>query len=208
MSRPADPKPKARTKRERTRAALVAAALEVIAEKGFAAASLDEIAARAGMTKGAIYSNFSGKAELLLSAMGARGLTLSSSRPPAATLEEELQIMARDLTAMIRRARTEERFLAEFQVYALADPEVRMGMAAAYSEGFGGTAEYLSRLNPRMEPRVLAVALQALSLGLLIQSFITPDEVTPEVIAATIDAFAQGLSREEPITSPAGVPRR
>ena len=56
-------------KRERTRAALVAAALAIVREKGFAAASLDEIAARAGMTKGAIHSNFAGKAVLLLAAM-------------------------------------------------------------------------------------------------------------------------------------------
>jgi len=185
-------------KRDRTRAALVNAALEIIAERGFAAASLDEIAARAGMTKGAIYSNFSGKAELLLAAMGARGLTLASPRPAAQTVAEELSAMARDLVATLARAKGQEAFLAEFQIHALSDPELRKGLAAAYAESFTGTADYLSRLkdrSPTMTPRELAVSLQAIALGFVIQSFLTPDDVTGEVVAATLDAFAKGLSK-------------
>jgi len=189
--------PRTGGKRERTRAALVNAALEIIAERGFAAASLDEIAARAGMTKGAIYSNFSSKAELLLAAMGARGLTLASPRPAAETVAEELTAMARDLVATLAHAKGQESFLAEFQIHALSDVELRKGLAAAYADSFTGTADYLSRLkdrNPATTPRELAVALQSIALGFVIQSFITPDEVTGEVVAATLDAFAKGLS--------------
>jgi AcrR family transcriptional regulator len=114
-------KPAGGGKRERTRRALVAAALEVIAAKGFAAASLDEIAARAGMTKGAVYSNFSSKAELLLAAMGAKGLALSDPRPPAETVDDEVAAMATQLVDLVRRAKGEETFLAEFNLYALSD---------------------------------------------------------------------------------------
>lgn len=53
-------------RRQLTREALIDAAAEVFAEKGYAGASLEEIAASAGFTRGAIYSNFSGKEELLL----------------------------------------------------------------------------------------------------------------------------------------------
>ena len=55
-----------------TRDALVAAAAEVFAEKGYERAGVAEIARRAGLTTGAIYSNFSGKAELLLEAIDVR----------------------------------------------------------------------------------------------------------------------------------------
>src|SRR4051794_34948493 len=55
-----------------TRQALVAAAAEVFAEKGYERAGVAEIARRAGLTTGAIYSNFSGKAELLLEAIDMR----------------------------------------------------------------------------------------------------------------------------------------
>ncbi len=43
---------------------IVDAALEVFAEKGFAAAKLDEIAARAGVSKGALYLYFDTKEDL------------------------------------------------------------------------------------------------------------------------------------------------
>jgi AcrR family transcriptional regulator len=197
MSRDAESPTKTGGKRERTRAALVAAALEVVAAKGFAAASLDEIAARAGMTKGAIYSNFSGKAELLLAAMSAKGLTLASERPAASTIGEELNAMATDLAATLRRATGEAAFLAEFQLYALSDPEIRKGVAAAYADSFTGTAAYLARLKdvrPDMAPRNLAVALQAVALGFVVQSFITPDEITDAIVLETLKALADGLT--------------
>jgi AcrR family transcriptional regulator len=183
-------------KRARTRAALVAAALEVVAAKGFAGASLDEIAARAGMTKGAIYSNFSSKAELLLAAMSAKGLTLSTPRPPSDTIGEELAAMAVSLIGLVRRAKGEETFLAEFNLYALSDPEIRKGVGATYAEGFTRTAEYLARLKGAAMPsRRLAVALQCIGLGFMLQSLLTPEEITDEVISQTMQALADGLTR-------------
>jgi AcrR family transcriptional regulator len=181
-------------KRERTRAALAAAALEVVAEKGFAGASLEEIAARAGMTKGAIYSNFSGKADLLMSAMSAKGFAMATERPAAASVGEELREVAEALVVMVRRAKDEEAFLAEFQLYALADPELRQGMAAVYAESFTGTATYLAKLRGSMMPaRELAVAIQAVSLGFLLQSLVTPNEVTDTVVRGAFKALAAGL---------------
>jgi AcrR family transcriptional regulator len=52
-----------------TGARLVAAAAEVFAEKGYDGAGVAEIARRAGLTTGAIYSRYSGKAELLAEAI-------------------------------------------------------------------------------------------------------------------------------------------
>jgi AcrR family transcriptional regulator len=53
-------------RRQMTREALIAAAADVFAQKGFYGASLEEIAEAAGFTRGAIYSNFGSKDELLL----------------------------------------------------------------------------------------------------------------------------------------------
>jgi AcrR family transcriptional regulator len=52
--------------RQQTRERLLAAALEVFEARGYAESSLEEIAERAGYTRKAVYSNFSGKSELLL----------------------------------------------------------------------------------------------------------------------------------------------
>ncbi len=49
-----------------TRRRLLDAAQEVFAEHGFDGASIDEICTRAGFSRGAFYSNFSDKADLLI----------------------------------------------------------------------------------------------------------------------------------------------
>lgn len=50
---------------EKTRQAVLESALDVFSEKGFAKATFDEIAARAGFTKGAVYWYFRNKADLV-----------------------------------------------------------------------------------------------------------------------------------------------
>lgn len=54
----------------RTRSALVAAARELFAEQGFASTSRDAIAARAGVTRGALYHHFDSKNALAAAVMG------------------------------------------------------------------------------------------------------------------------------------------
>jgi AcrR family transcriptional regulator len=52
-----------------TRARLLQAAAEVYALRGFGGATLDEVAAHAGLTKGAVYHHFGSKENLLLALM-------------------------------------------------------------------------------------------------------------------------------------------
>ena len=62
-----DPPPGRRTqaeRREATRTALLAAARQLFAEKGYAGAGREEIVARAGVTRGAMYHHFASKHEL------------------------------------------------------------------------------------------------------------------------------------------------
>ncbi|WP_175874533.1 TetR family transcriptional regulator [Burkholderia sp. BCC0397] len=52
-------------RRDATRERLLGAAHAIFAEKGYAAASVEDIATAAGHTRGAFYSNFRGKADVL-----------------------------------------------------------------------------------------------------------------------------------------------
>ena len=61
-----------RAMKERTRERLLDAAAVVFARRGIEAASLDEVAEAAGYTKGAIYSNFSSKTDLIAALMDRR----------------------------------------------------------------------------------------------------------------------------------------
>jgi AcrR family transcriptional regulator len=63
--------PSRRERQQQTRAALIEAGREVFADLGYHAANLDRIAAQAGFSKGAVYSNFAGKAGLFLAVMDA-----------------------------------------------------------------------------------------------------------------------------------------
>ncbi|HEX7761468.1 MAG TPA: TetR/AcrR family transcriptional regulator [Caulobacteraceae bacterium] len=56
--------PRWRRRKQARPAEIISAALSVFAEKGFAAARLDEIAARAGVSKGAVYLYFETKEDL------------------------------------------------------------------------------------------------------------------------------------------------
>jgi AcrR family transcriptional regulator len=53
-------------RRSNTRARLLEGALDVFAERGFHGASVEDICDRAGFTRGAFYSNFASKDELVL----------------------------------------------------------------------------------------------------------------------------------------------
>ncbi|WP_109530077.1 TetR/AcrR family transcriptional regulator [Nocardia aurea] len=55
---------------QRTRSLLLTAAEEVFAEKGFTQASLEDIADRAGYSRGAVYANFTNKEDLFLALLG------------------------------------------------------------------------------------------------------------------------------------------
>ncbi|MEU4131230.1 TetR/AcrR family transcriptional regulator [Streptomyces wuyuanensis] len=79
---------------ERTRAGVLAAARDEFAEHGFRAARIDAIAERAGLTRGAVYSNFPGKRALYFSVLaelaervpGRTGPAPQQGRTPAEAL--------------------------------------------------------------------------------------------------------------------------
>src|SRR5438477_12819933 len=79
----------ARAEQRDGRAALLEAALGVFAERGYRDASVDEIAERAGYSKGAIYFHFSGKDDLFFALLEERidrpmreAIKLLESAPP------------------------------------------------------------------------------------------------------------------------------
>jgi AcrR family transcriptional regulator len=84
-----------RPTREETREKLFQAAAEVFEEQGIGAGSIEAIAAAAGLTRGAFYSNFADKDELII-----------------AMLEDHVERSIRHHRELLTRHRTPEAFIA------------------------------------------------------------------------------------------------
>jgi len=121
-------------RRQLTRDALVAAAAEVFTAKGFHAASLDEIADAAGFTRGAIYSNFGSKEELLFAVYDRLDdLTLAGM---ADAIDERggdpfgnATAAAQVWSSLLRRPQDMIALSLELRLYALRNPEARERLA-------------------------------------------------------------------------------
>src|SRR5258708_38339301 len=74
------------SRKARTRERLLQAAAEMVAERGFGAVSLMDVAERARLTTGAVYSNFRSKEALLLAVMEAE-LDRMTANPPRSQAE-------------------------------------------------------------------------------------------------------------------------
>jgi len=92
---------------------ICAAALEVFAEKGFAAAKLDEIARRAGVSKGTLYLYFKDKEQLF------RAVVRDSIAPNVAAITSAISAMDAPFADVVRM------FLAGF-----AEREARLPLGA------------------------------------------------------------------------------
>src|SRR4051794_11617984 len=116
------------------RAALLEAALEVFAERGYRAASVDDIAAEAGYSKGAVYFHFSGKEDLFFALLEERvdrpllvGLELLATGPP----EHDMSIEASQRFADMLRTQRELLLLEqEYRSLALRNRRLRDRYAA------------------------------------------------------------------------------
>jgi AcrR family transcriptional regulator len=184
-------------KRQRTRAALIEATLAIIAERGFAAVSLGEVAARAGVTTGSIYSNFRGKGELLWEAAGRKRLYVVPEIAPGASPKDHARAIARAMIQQMPQIEGQIDFHREMLIYSRTDPELQTIQNAHWKALFdaiaaGVEAEIGDRLT--ISPHALSIGFQALILGFSAQWGQTPGEITEDVVAANFEALLTGAT--------------
>ena len=185
-------------KRERTRQALIAAALEVVAENGFAGASLETIARRAGLTRGSIYSNFADRDDLLMAAVASRGMDLDRDFSQEMPLRAQLRRFAENLVGQFPAAAGGGGLVIEYQLYAMSQPELRARLAVIYQAmfrqiAFQLEAQYGGKL--AIDAHALALAVQSLAMGLVWQFMLTPTEVARDEVIDAFEALARGAER-------------
>ena len=177
-----------------TRDALVEAAAEVFATKGFNGASMEEIAAEAGFTRGAIYSNFGSKDELLIAVLDRfidreleqYGGVFDAGDPVAGAV---------DAGVVFRRSFSVDLIPLdlELRLNALRNPEVRRPLAEAIRRSGEKTARFIEEqatahgMRLRIPARDLADIGRAATEGLL--QFAAVDEED----AARYEALAESV---------------
>jgi len=169
-----------------TRSLLLDAAEEVFAEKGFASATLDDIARTAGYTKGAIYKHFAAKEDLFL-ALSDRywrryfenfADVLSTTSDVGARERDEIAKRWRELS---NDGGAEHAALGhEFTLYLLRNPEARERAAAKRSEVVEALAKFIVE------------GLDRLGGALLI-----PPLTFAHVLAATSDSVVLGSQLDD-----------
>ncbi|MCA0253025.1 MAG: TetR/AcrR family transcriptional regulator [Actinobacteria bacterium] len=128
-------------KRAQTRDRLLDAAVALFAEKGVLGASVEEICERAGFTRGAFYSNFASKDELVLAAVERKGTEIYRSATVAVDSVPEARIEPGSVDTVIRQAMLvfqasqalDPTWLlarSEMRLYALRNPSVREPLQA------------------------------------------------------------------------------
>ncbi|HTW43658.1 MAG TPA: TetR/AcrR family transcriptional regulator [Solirubrobacteraceae bacterium] len=174
--------------RAHTRERLLAAARSVFARHGFHGASVDEIAAQAGFSTGALYSNFDGKEDLFLVLMereiDEHAREIAQAVRARASIAERATGGARQWMTMIDREPDLLLLFMEFWAYGVRDPQVRPKVAERFAQ------------MRRVITQLIADGVREFELEL---------ELPAEQLALAIDALADGIARQK-LADPQAVP--
>lgn len=200
-------------RKAQTRERLLDAAAEVFARRGFEAASLDEVAAAAGYTKGAVYSNFAGKTDLLIALLERRIEVQSAQYSRRFEGHDAEEVALSLLQPADQMSESEKQFLVllvEFWLHAMRDERARLLIAEQYERARMVVGKFLvdsgyEKLaeEPRLEPRDMAIVIEALGTGLAMQAALDPQRVR---LALEAEVMAKLLQQPVPPVSGAAMP--
>jgi AcrR family transcriptional regulator len=192
-------------RKARTRAELVTAAERLFKRDGFHGTSVDAIADEAGYTKGAVYSNFTGKEDLFFAVYERR---VTDRAKELHRLIDESPSAAAAMRASIGsiRGRGEDGWMAvffEFWAHVLRHPEHRRRFAALHRralEPFVRGVEALARergAEPPLPAPLLATAHLALGNGMQLERLTRPEEIDIETIQQVALLLAGNATSKE-----------
>jgi AcrR family transcriptional regulator len=194
----------ARAEGREARDELLSAALRVFARRGYREAGVDEIAAEAGYSKGALYWHFSGKEELLLTLLEERidtpmreRFALLASAPPERDMSlEATRAFAQQLDG------EREALLLEHEYWSLAirDPELRARYAERQEElrrdlavAMEARARHLGTPDLTMPAEEVARIVMSIIAGLAVDELLEPGSVRPELLGEALAIVYAGL---------------
>ena len=166
-----------------TRTDLLDAALEVFSRRGYHAASVDEIAAEAGYSKGAVYSNFSNKEELFLALIDRRFAQDAQGYPGIINfMNDGLKVKSgSDFKEQVTQDRTWNILMVDFFLYAIREGSNRKELSTRLENLRGVMSKNLTDLytqmgkKPMLPVTELPWSVFSLGVGMMLQFYIDPD---------------------------------
>jgi AcrR family transcriptional regulator len=180
--------------RARPRARLIEAAAELVGERGFHETTLEDVASRAGMSRGAIYGNFKNREDLFLAVVKQRWEPIVPEFKPGATFRQQMRALGEAVVAAAPARQRGAVGAVSFQLYALTHPDMRARVSRQNAMVYRQMASRLARLISPAElpvpPDRFVRILHALTDGLLFMRFLTPDLITDDVILSAFEMLA------------------
>ncbi len=195
----------ARAQGREARDELLAAALRVFARRGYREAGVDEIAAEAGYSKGALYWHFSSKEELLTALLDERidapmrdRVALLASAPP----ERDMSVEAtREFARQLGGQREAVLLEREYWTLAIRDRELRARYAERQTElrdalaaAIEARARHLGTPELTMPPEDVARIVMSIIGGLAVDELIEPGSVRPALLGEALAVVYAGLA--------------
>jgi len=197
-------KTKHQVRTEETQAKILDAAEVVFSEQGFDKTQLEEVAARAGYTRGAIYAHYASKEDLFLALMEKRVLTKFSSIRQI--IEDEPAVskrpgIFRDWITAQAGDQAWGTLMLEFKLYALRRPESREKLLHMYdlmakSSGtdfiellFGANLNKATRAAVERRLAILGAILSAVNL----EGHFRPKLIPKQHLQAILDDLFKAL---------------
>jgi AcrR family transcriptional regulator len=181
----------------------------VFARRGYQQAGVDEIAAEAGYSKGALYWHFSGKQQLLETLLEERidapmreMVVLLESAPPDRDMSVEA---SREFARQLGEQREAVLLEREYWSLAIRDPvlrtrymerqtELRSALAAAMQ----ARARHLGTPHLPMPAEDVARIVMSVIGGLTLDELIEPESVRPQLLGDTLALIYSGLVARAP----------
>ena len=164
---------------ERNRELVLDAARRVFLERGYAGATLEAIAEEAGFSKGVVYSQFGGKADLFLALLDARiDERAAQNERLAADAGSGAAAVGALLANFDRDAQAEAgwaQVLIEFRSVAMRDPELNRRYAALHTQAMDHFTDVIRDVLARggwatvYPPRVFAELIFAVDAGRILE---------------------------------------
>ncbi|MFI0351837.1 TetR/AcrR family transcriptional regulator [Actinomadura sp. 9N407] len=189
---------------------LLAAAAEVFHERGYEGASTGEIARRAGLSVGAIYSNYGTKAELLGHAIAAHIPVQLAELFAAGSPGTALDLLTRLAEALPGRSSRQGAMLIESFAAARRDPAVAKMITAGIRHRRGGLREAVERAQhdglarSDLDAEALAHLCMTVVLGSLVMNGLELPGPDPAAWAAVVDHLIASVAPHTTSHDPEG----